>query len=244
MHKAIIIDDEPKGRNILLQLITANIPSLKIVATAASADEGIKQIEIHKPSVVFLDVDMPRKNAFDMLTELGDIDFKIIFVTAHDHYAMHAIKFSALDYLLKPVDVEELHNAVNRLQNNISSKQVPQLLKQVKQNKDQFKKIAIASLNAIDFITIDDIIYCEADNVYTKIHLANKTIIATRHLKEYEDLLTQHFFFRIHHAHLININHIKKYIKGDGGVAIMSNDVELEVSRRRKTAFLELLSSI
>jgi two-component system LytT family response regulator len=244
--KAIIIDDEPRGRNILMQLIGQNFPQIKIQATAQNADEAIKQIDLHKPDVVFLDVEMPGKNAFDMLKELGTIDFKIIFVSAHNHYALNAIKLSALDFLLKPVDLNDLAKAVERLQALPANpvQQVPNLLQQLQQPKGKLGKIAISSVNAIEFVNISDIIYCKADNVYTEVYLLNNTLTSTKNLKDFEDLLTQHFFFRVHHSYLINMNHIKKYIKGEGGTVIMINDKEIEVSRRRKSAFLELLSGI
>lgn len=170
----------------------------------------------------------------------------MIFVSAHNHYALNAIKLSALDFLLKPVDLDDLASAIHRLQAQPahSTHQVPHLLQQLQHNKSNFSKIAIASVSAIEFVNISDIIYCKADNVYTEVHLCNNTIISTKNLKDFEDILHQHFFFRVHHSYLININHIKKYIKGDGGLVIMSNDAEIEVSRRRKTAFLELLASI
>jgi len=246
MIKAIIIDDEPRGRNILLHLINQNFPQIKVVATAAGADEGLMRIDAWKPDVIFLDVEMPGKNAFDMLKELGPIDFKIIFVSAHNHYALNAIKLSAIDFLLKPVDLDDLRKAVERLsakQAN-SVQQIPHLLNQLQHPKSNFGKIAIASINAIEFVNISDIIYCKADNVYTEVYLHDAIIIATKNLKEFEDLLAGHFFFRIHHSYLINMNHIKKYLKGEGGTVIMGNDKEIEVSRRRKSSFLELLSSI
>jgi len=244
--KAIIIDDEPKGRNILLQLITEHFSDIKVVATASGAEEGIQRIETYKPDVIFLDVEMPGKNAFDMLKELGPIDFKIIFVSAHNHYALNAIKLSALDFLLKPVDLDDLTRAVERL--NIrtlrSVQQVPQLLQQIQQPKGRFGKIAISTVNTIEFVNISDIIYCKADNVYTEVYLVGNMITSTKTLKEFEDLLTPHLFFRVHHSYLINLNHVKKYVKGEGGSVIMTNEREIEVSRRRKGAFLELLASI
>jgi two-component system LytT family response regulator len=246
MMKAIIIDDEPRGRNILLQLITQNFPQIKVVATAGGADEGIASIDACKPDVVFLDVEMPGKNAFDMLKELGKIDFKIIFVSAHNHYAISAIKLSALDFLLKPIDLDDLTKAVQRLtiQPANQVQQVPLLLQQLQQPKSSLGKIAIASVNAIEFVNISDILYCKADNVYTEVYLHNTTLTSTKNLKEFDDLLSAHFFFRIHHSYLINMNHIKKYLKGEGGTVIMSNDAVIEVSRRRKSAFLEILSTI
>jgi len=246
MLKAIIIDDEPKGRNILLQLITLHFPQVKVVATGASADEGLNLIDMHKPDVVFLDVEMPGKTGFDMLKEIGDIDFKVIFVSAHNHYALNAIKLSALDFLLKPVDIEDLGKAIQRLNapNVHSARQVPNLLQQIQLPKSNFGKIAIASVNAIEFVNINDIIYCKADNVYTEVHLRDGTITATKNLKDFDDILSAHSFFRVHHSYLINMNHIKKYIKGEGGTVIMNNDAEIEVSRRRKAAFLELLAVV
>jgi two-component system LytT family response regulator len=246
MMKAIIIDDEPKGRNILLQLLTQHFPQIKVVASAAGADEGIRRIDAWKPDVVFLDVEMPGKNGFDMLKELGPIDFKIIFVSAHNHYALNAIKLSAIDFLLKPIDLDDLSKAVQRLNSQPahSVQQVPHLLQQLQQPKNSFGKIAIASAAAIEFVNIADIVYCKADNVYTEVYLNNACITSTKNLKDFDDLLSPHFFFRVHHSYLINMNHIKKYIKGDGGTVIMRNDVEIEVSRRRKSAFLELLSTI
>src|SRR6202012_1572428 len=201
--KAIIIDDEPRGRNILMQLISQNFPQIKIAATAQNADEGIKQIDLHKPDVVFLDVEMPGKNAFDMLKELGSIDFKIIFASAHNHYALNAIKLSALDFLLKPVDLNDLSRAVERLTAAPaqSQQQVPHLLQQIQQPKGKLGKIAISSLTAIEFVNISDIIYCKADNVYTEVYLINgEKLISTKSLKDFEDILTPHLFCRVHHS--------------------------------------------
>ncbi|MDN3582444.1 LytR/AlgR family response regulator transcription factor [Mucilaginibacter flavus] len=246
MLKAIVIDDEPRGRNILLQLISQNFEHIKVVATAAGADEGIKRIDMYKPDVVFLDVEMPGKNAFDMLKELGKVDFKIIFVSAHNHYALNAIKLSAIDFLLKPIDLDDLTKAIDRLQDQPrqAAQQVPHLLNQLQQPKTNFGKIAITSVSAIEFVNINDIIYCKADNVYTDVHLCGTSITSTKNLKEFDDILQAHYFFRIHHSYLINLNHIKKYIKGDGGTVVMSDNTEIEVSRRRKTAFLEQLATI
>jgi two-component system, LytTR family, response regulator len=246
MLKAIIIDDEPRGRNILLELINQHFDDIKVVATASGADEGIKRIDTLHPDVVFLDVEMPGKNAFDMLKELAQIDFQIIFVSAHNHYALKAFKLSALDFLLKPVDLDDLKLAIERLKTRPvkNVQQVPNLLQQLKQPKGNFAKIAVSSINAIEFVNIADIIYCQADGVYTHVFLNSTSIISTKNLKEFDDLLASHFFFRIHHSYLINMNQIKKYLKGDGGIVIMCNDVEIEVSRRKKGAFLELLSSL
>ena len=181
-----------------------------------------------------------------MLKELGPIDFKIIFVSAHNHYALNAIKLSALDFLLKPVDLQDLTRAIGRLDAgaHMSPQQIPQLLQQVQQPRGKLGKIAISSVNTIEFVNISDIICCKADNVYTEVYLVDATITSTKTLKEFEDLLTPHLFFRVHHSYLINLNHVKKYIKGEGGSVIMKNDKEIEVSRRRKGAFLELLASM
>ncbi|MEO7308991.1 MAG: LytTR family DNA-binding domain-containing protein [Chitinophagaceae bacterium] len=246
MLKAIIIDDEPKGRNILQQLLLNHCPAIHVLALAANADEGLKLIDLYKPHVIFLDVEMPGKSGFDLLREAGTIDFKIVFVTAFNHYTLKAIKFHAFDYLLKPVDLDELKQTVEKLQQSTEQpkeKILVSLLQQTRQGTASFGKIAIASLNEIDLVEVDDILYLEASGTSTFVYLSNgKRVTATRNLKEYDDLLNNQFFFRIHHAYLVNLRHISKYIKGEGGSVIISNKTELEVSRRRKAAFLEVLS--
>ncbi|MEO7045441.1 MAG: response regulator [Ferruginibacter sp.] len=245
MLKSIIIDDEPKGRSILKQLIMLHTPQLDVVGVAENANEGLKLIDIYKPDVVFLDIEMPGKSGFDLLRELNNIQFKLVFVSAHNHYSLKAIKFHAFDYLLKPIDVDELKETVAKLlqsANTNTNEQVIEMLSSSQQGNNDFSKIAIASVSSIDLINIEDILYCEASGNSTIVYLTNnKKIVATKTLKEYEDLLTSHLFFRIHHAYLVNLKHVARYIKGENGSVILSNNKELEVSRRKKQDFLNSL---
>jgi two-component system LytT family response regulator len=245
MLRVIIIDDEPKGRSILQQLITLHAPQLYISGIATNADEGLALIDSHNPDVVFLDVEMPGKSGFDLLRELSRINFKVIFVSAHNHYSLKAIKFHAFDYLLKPIDLDELRQTVDKLLQSAHShtqEQVTEMLSVSKPGNAEFGKIAIPSISSIDLVTVDDILYCEASGNTTFVYLVNnKKIVATKNLKEYEDLLIYHRFFRIHHAYLVNLKHVAKYIKGEGGSVILSNQKELEVSRRKKQEFLNTL---
>ena len=247
MIKAVIIDDEPKGRNILQQLIAVHCKELEVVATAENADEGLLQIDLHNPHVVFLDVEMPGKSGFDLLREAGKINFKIVFVTAYNHYSLKAIKFNAFDYLLKPVDLDELKFTVEKLKTSLepaNEKIINNLLHTSAYPDKAFSKIAISDLGSITLIDNNDIVFLEAKGGATVVHLtSNKKITATKSLKEFEDLLQDQFFLRIHHAYLINVKHVVKYIKGEGGSVLMNNNTELEVSRRKKAAFIEMLSA-
>jgi len=247
MLRAIIIDDEPKGRSILQQLIALHAPQLNIVGMAANANEGLEIIDTHKPDVVFLDVEMPGKSGFELLRELGAVDFKVVFVSAHNHYSLKAIKFHAFDYLLKPIDLDELKLTIEKLLRSSHAhthEMLTELLASSKHGSTELGKIAIPSLTSIDLINVDDILYCEASANNTLVYLTNnKKIVATKNLKEYEDLLISHRFFRIHHAYLVNLKHVVKYIKGEGGSVILSNQKELEVSRRKKQEFLNALQN-
>jgi len=245
MLRAIIIDDEPKGRSILQQLITFHTPQLHIAGIAANAEEGLQLIDSLNPDVVFLDIEMPGKSGFDMLRDLNRIDFKVVFVSAHNHYSLKAIKFHAFDYLLKPIDLDELKQTVEKLAQSAklhTHEMVNEMLSASRQGNAEFGKIAIPSLTSIDLINVDDILYCEASANNTYVYLINnKKIVATKNLKEYEALLGNQRFFRIHHAYLVNLKHVAKYIKGEGGSVILSNQKELEVSRRKKQEFLNTL---
>ncbi|MGG9961550.1 LytR/AlgR family response regulator transcription factor [Ferruginibacter sp. SUN106] len=247
MLRAIIIDDEPRGRSILQQLLALHAPQLNIVGIASNADEGLQIIDTHKPDIVFLDVEMPGKSGFELLRELNTIDFKVVFVSAHNHYSLKAIKFHAFDYLLKPIDLDELKQTIEKLLRSSQAhthNQFTELLTASRTGNTDLGKIAISSLSSIDLINVDDILYCEASANNTLVYLTNnKKIVATKNLKEYEDLLLSHRFFRIHHAYLVNLKHVARYIKGEGGSVILSNQKELEVSRRKKQEFLNALQN-
>jgi two-component system LytT family response regulator len=250
MIKAIIVDDELGARESLSKMIEKNCKQLEIVAKADSALAAFEAITTKQPQLVFLDIEMPNGNAFDLLEKFKEINFNIIFTTAYDHYAIKAIKFSAVDYILKPIDPEELVEAVKRFEKkqqgepSVLDKQFKTLLSNVRP-ENKLKKVGIPDGDGLIFINLSDIIRCESDGNYTFFILTSgKKIIASRTLGEYEQMFTEDNFFRIHRSHLINLQHVKKYIKGEGGYVIMSDDSQVEVSRRNKNEFLEKLSHV
>ncbi len=245
MITAIIIDDEPKGRLALREKISVYCPNVKLVAEAANGQEALLLIQHHKPQLIFLDIEMPRMNGFEMLNELSEKNFHIIFTTAYDQYAIKAIKYAAFDYLLKPIDIEELRTAVSNIdtrENSQTKKQVELLSQNMLHPKKQLHKLAIPTLEGLMFYDINDIIHLEANSNYTFIHFSGKTkITASKTLKEFEELLPEDIFFRTHHSHLINLNYIKRYIKGDGGQIELQNGNYVDVSRRKKEEFLKAI---
>lgn len=245
--KAIIVDDELGARESLSKLIEKNCKNIEIIAKADSMKTALEAINSLQPDLVFLDIEMPKGNAFDLLEQFKEINFDIIFTTAYDHYAIKAIKFSALDYILKPIDVEELVAAVSKYENKKKEKgtlntQFKTLLSNVKPNT-KLKKVGIPDGDGLIFVNLSDIIRCDSDGNYTYFILINgKKIVASRTLGEYETMFSDENFFRVHRSHLINLEHVKKYIKGEGGYVIMSDNSQVEVSRRNKADFLEKLS--
>lgn len=247
MRTAIIIDDEAKGRLALKEKIKTYCPNLEIIAEAANGKEGIIAIEKYHPQIIFLDIEMPVMNGFEMLNNLPDKNFHLIFTTAYDQYAIKAIKYAAFDYLLKPVDIEELKLAVSKIDSkeNDQTKQQAELLQQNLQHpKRHLHKLAIPTLEGLFFYDINDVVRLEANSNYTNIFFSNNTkILASKTLKEFEELLPEDIFFRTHHSHLINLNYIKRYIKGDGGQIELQNGSFVDVSRRKKEEFLKAIGN-
>ena len=246
MLKAVIIDDEPNAREKMQLLLEKYCRDVTVVASAADAAAGAAAIEQQQPDLVFLDIEMPVLSGFDMLKQLPLINFEIIFTTAHDHYAIKAIKFSALDYLLKPIDLDQLQEAVkkaiDRRKEKNSARQYQTLRENLGKEQASMDQMAIPSQTGMIFIKVQDILHCEADSNYTRIFLSNgQKIVSSRTLKEYEDLLDEQGFIRIHHSHLVNKNHIAEYIKGEGGQVRMKDGTTLTVSRRKKEEVLERL---
>ncbi|MEP7231820.1 MAG: LytTR family DNA-binding domain-containing protein [Ginsengibacter sp.] len=243
MLTAIIIDDEAKGRMALKQKLLDYCEEIQLAGEAENGIEGIKLIEKMHPDIVFLDIEMPRMDGFEMLHRLPEKNFHIIFTTAYDQYAIKAIKYAAFDYLLKPIDIEELKIAISKIHSR------PQIhtgkkLELLDQNllKNNFNKIAISTLEGLLFFNISDIIHLEANSNYTTIYFTNRPkLLASRTLKDFEELLPTDIFFRTHHSHLINLNYIKRYIKGDGGQIELQNGNYVDVSRRKKEEFLNAI---
>jgi len=243
MIKAIIIDDESSSRSSLKQKLLAWCPDVEVIGEAKNGEEGIQLIESLHPDLLFLDVEMPRMNGFGMLQQLTFRNFDIIFTTAFDQYAIQAIRVSALDYLVKPIEVEELKNAVDAVKQKRTSQQPNARIENLLQNLLSVNdSIAIPSREGLQFINVGRIIYLEAESNYTVIYMDDAPkLTVTKTLKEFEELLSPQLFIRIHHSYLINKKHIRKYIRGDGGQVVMSNNAVLYVSKRKKTEFLKAI---
>jgi two-component system LytT family response regulator len=243
MLRSIIIDDEFKSREVLKSLLEKFCENVDVLATCQNGDEAISAITTHKPDVIFLDIQMQRETGFEILERLDKIDFEIVFTTAYSEFAIKAFNFSAIDYLLKPIDIQMLRKAVEKARRRIVgsiSQRVAQLAENMKENSFKNTRLAIPSNDGLVFVSVGEIIYCEASGNYTNIYLEeNRKFLVSRTLKEYEELLVDQDFFRIHNSHLINLNSIKKYIRGDGGQVVMKNDKTLDVSKMKKKGFLD-----
>jgi two-component system LytT family response regulator len=244
---AFIADDEFQSREVIKLLLGELFPEIKIVGEADNVQDALSGIEDKKPQLVFLDIQIRNETAFALLDKMGTVEFEIIFTTAHNEYAVKAFRYSALDYLLKPIDAGELKTAVEKAKERISWKQnsIAEQIRLLNHHLDHSKvtagKIAIPSPEGMAFVSIQDIIYCHGHGNYTELLMLDGTkVISSRTLKLYEDILTEHTFFRAHKSYLINLAHIKSYLRGEGGTAVMINGHEIEIARRNKADFLNL----
>ncbi len=247
--KAIIVDDELHGRKALQRGLAENCPEVTVLAQCETPEDGIDKIRALRPNLVFLDIQMPNLSGFDVLQQLSPIDFEVVFVTSYDQYAIKAFKFSALDYLLKPVDPDELIQAVQRAVEQLERAGGPyryqSLLNNIDHTSGKIEKLAVPTLDGIDFYKTEDIIYCDADGHYTTLYLVGKRKeVISKTLKDFENLLSQSGFFRIHNSSLINMRHIQKYVRGEGGYVVLTEDHHVTVARRKKDAFLGMLDKI
>lgn len=244
--RSIIIDDEPNNIENLQSLLHKHCAAIEVVATANNADQGIVLIENFKPDLVFLDIQMPGKTGFDMLKAIPKVDFEIIFVTAFDQYGIPAIKFSALDYLLKPIDVNELTEAIRKAEERIFAKQkntnIWNLLDYLKSGTKANPKIALPTLKEIQFVPVNEIVRCEASDNYTTFYLQNKeSVLVCKTLKEFAELLIPHGFIRTHQSHLVNGQYVRSYLKEDGGILFLHDKTKVPISRQNKDAVKEFL---
>ena len=245
MINAIIIDDEKNALEVLEMQLSQFCTDVHVVASCDGGAKGIAAIKNHNPDLVFLDIEMPHKNGFDVLLETKDMKYDVIFTTAYDQFAIKAFKFSAVDYLLKPVDILELQASVEKVKNKKGEggieEKIKLLLSQLQPaTRKLTDKIALPIGDAMQFMEPDEIIRCESDSNYTHIFLANgKKITMAKTLKEVEENINGGPFFRIHQSHLVNMNHISKYIKGDNAYVVMKDGTQLGISRNKKEAFLE-----
>ena len=241
--RAIIIDDEPDAVELLAIRLTQKCPQVDVVATCTSSVKGVAAIIELRPDVVFLDIEMPQMNGFQVLEAVEGIPFALVFVTAYDKFALKAFRYSAIDYLLKPIDSNELMQAISKIekQKQTSKEQVSHLRNLYSNNSKVFPdKIALPYQNGVTFVSLKDVIYCESDDSYTKFFLNDgQHYLVTKSLKEIQELLEDRGFLRIHRQYLINLDHIKKFYKGEGSYIIMSNNQSIPVSRLHKERLSE-----
>ena len=240
MIRTILVDDEPRGLNTLKKLLQEYCPEIKVIAECTDAESAKDKIELLEPQLAFLDISLPGKTSFDLLSELDKINFEIIFVTAHNKYALDAFHYSAIDYLMKPIDedilIDAVRRAVKRVAMNSVNNNVSTLLHNLqKAQVPQEMKLCIPSLKGFQVVELKDILYCEASGSYTNFFFVDKHSICTaKTIHDYEDLLEDAGFVRIHKSFLVNLLHVKEYLRGEGGSVILSNGHEVEVARRKK----------
>ncbi|HEX6227034.1 MAG TPA: LytTR family DNA-binding domain-containing protein [Chryseolinea sp.] len=243
MIRAILVDDEKHCRETLSIQLEKYCSEVQLLAQCNSAVQGLEAIAQYQPDVVFLDVEMPKMNGFEMLQQFSHIPFEVIFTTGYDAYAIKAIRFSAIDYLLKPINKDELRKAVSKVSQKAGhnlNQQFDILLERLGTKHMSLQKIALPTLDGFELVPLDNILHCEADSNYTHVVLKHgKKVLVSRTLKEIEELLDGHAFLRVHHSYLVNLNEIIRYIRGEGGYVIMSDNTSITVSRSRKDALLK-----
>jgi two-component system LytT family response regulator len=246
MIRTVLVDDEIDSIRVLQKLLESFCPQVAIVGMASGVETALQVIREMHPDLVFLDIEMAQGNAFDLLNQLQPLPFQVIFVTAFDNYAVRAFKYSAIDYLLKPVDIDDLRNAVARVEDRPMEKDLSEkmrtLLEHVGSLQISQQKMAIPTITGLLFVAVQDIVRFEAKGNYTNIYLANTdTVMAAKTIKEYEEALPESIFYRIHNSHIINLSRIKEYQKGRGGAVVMEDGTIIEVASRRREEFLRRL---
>ena len=245
MLRSIIIDDEPQNAGILRNDLAQSCPSVEVVSVCHSAKEGIMAIKKEKPDLIFLDIEMPWMNGFEMLEVLDEIHFSVIFTTAHDQFAAKAFRISAVDYLLKPIDANDLKEAVKKAQQKLEQQHgqanIENLLRNIKQPSSQ-QKIALPYRDGYEFVEVTHIIYCQAEGAYTKVFLDNKKyIVVSKTLGDIEELLPTDLFQRIHHSTVVNLSYVTHFVRSDGGYVKLQTGESLIVSKSKKEAVMERL---
>ena len=249
MITAVLIDDDKHLRQGLTALLERYTNEIQIIGEAESVKTGVVVLEKLKPQVIFLDIHLSDGTGFDILEQLkGKINAHIVFITAHEQYALKAFKFSALDFILKPVDPEELQNSIMKIKDAIgktnSFEHIDLLLENIRKKVDNFKRIALSTSDGIHLFEVADIIRCEANGNYTEFFIKNhKPVLISKTLKEYEEMLTEHGFERIHQSHLINLSYLKSYIKADGGYVIMADNTKISIAQSKKERLQELIKA-
>jgi len=249
MIKAVIIDDEPAIQKVNSRLLSEYFPEIKIAGTVDSVEDGIQLIKDKNPQIVLLDVEINNGTGFQILQQLKPYSFKVVFITGYDSYALKAIKFSALDYILKPVNETEFQQAIQHAIDEINSNRDQQLQTRVLfdslQRENRGKKLVLKTIDSLHVVDADDIFFCRSDNSYTTFYLVNdEKIMVSKSIREYEELLSSYGFFRPHQSYLVNLNQISKIDKTDGGFIIMKNHKEIPISTRRKQTLMQAIEKL
>lgn len=243
---ALIVDDEKNGRENLAGLIKSHCPQIKVVGEARSVEQAIASIQEHQPQLIFLDIEMPGGNGFQLLEHFKEFPFEVIFVTAYDNYAIRAIRFSASDYILKPINLNELIAAVDKVSQRIRNRSENERIRQLYLNTmhPANPKIGLPTGDRVEFVEVKSIIRCQGESNYTHLYFSDrKPMLTAKSLIEFEELLAEYHFIRVHKTHLVNLNHVTSFTKNDGGILSMSNGDSVSISRRRKDSVLGHLKS-
>jgi two-component system LytT family response regulator len=246
-YKAVIVEDEIMNSDFLQHLLAEFCPQVEVVATAANVPDAVNYINQHMPQILFMDIELQTATGFDVLQQVATHDLEVIFTTAYDHYAIKAIKFSAIDYLLKPISFEELQQAVAKAIDSLQLKEkdnkLELLIKNVRRPAGEDFSISLSTSEGVEFVPLSQIIRLEAKGPYTTFFMKNGAhLMVCKNLKEYEMLLTDHGFFRLHNSYMVNMKEVKKMIKADGGYAVMNDDAMIAISPKKKDEFLALMS--
>lgn len=249
MIRAIIIDDEPKSIKMLQWMLDKHCQEVEVVASFTNPEEALAKVNQLEPRLVFLDIEMPQMSGFDLLEKLKPFSFDVLFTTSYNQFAIKAFKFSAVDYLLKPIDADDLRQAISRYMEHHNtaevSEKVDALLTNLKLIQNPaFTRIAVSTQESTSFIPVNDIIRCESDGNYTHVITTTKQHLVSKTLKEFDEMLSGRHFYRVHASHLINLQHMEKLVKGEGGYIVMSDKSSVPISRAKKEEFMEVLGRL
>jgi two-component system LytT family response regulator len=245
--RAIIVDDEISNQENLQHLLKSYAPDVQVCAVTGTVEEAAKAIKLHRPELLFLDIQLYDQSGFDLLKQLDEINFEIIFITAYNQYGIQAVKFAALDYLLKPIDIDELAAALNKARKAVQQKnkneRLGHLLEYLKEENPTSPRIALPLFSETRYVNINDIVHCKADNTYTQFVLTNgENVLVSKTLKEYADMLAGYSFLRTHQSHLVNMDYIKSWLREDGGTLLLKNNTKIPVSKLNRQKVKDILA--
>ena len=249
MLNVVIIEDEIHSRETLKTLLTEFCEDVNVMGMTGSVEEAVALINQLQPELVFLDIELQTGTGFDVLNQVDQRNFEVIFTTAFEHYAIKAIKFSSIDYLLKPIDLDELQEALRKARQKkdqlLTTRQLDLLLKNIANKTDQKRKICLSTADGLEFIEVGNITYCEANGSYTNFHIKpNVRLVVSKNLKEYEQMLADYDFMRVHNSFLINLHEVKKFVKSEGGYILMNNEAQISISPSKRDTFLRLMAKL